>query len=156
MNFHIPRRYIHNLPTDGALHTEPPIKEEQLDDYVPMSMGMSNIIAISQLMKKYFYFNFNPVVLCILYFYNVMYYLGNNNNNTEGYISMAPTMMSSSAPTRPSIFLHLNSVDPAHTSSLSHSSQANDYMEMKSPMGECLILFSEIVYESNINNNTEI
>lgn len=81
-----------------------------------------------------------------------MYYLGNNNNNTEGYISMAPTMMSSSAPTRPSIFLHLNSVDPVHTSSLSYSSQNNDYMEMKSPMGEGLILFSEIVYESNINN----
>ena len=39
MNFYFLRRYIHNLPTDGALHTEPPIKEEQLDDYVPMSMG---------------------------------------------------------------------------------------------------------------------
>lgn len=75
-----------------------------------------------------------------------MHYLGNNNNNTEGYISMAPTMMSSSAPTRPSIFLHLNSVDSAHTNSLSHSSQINDYMEMKSPIGESLILFSEIVY----------
>lgn len=34
------RRYMHNLPTDGALHTEPPIKEEQLDDYVPMSIGL--------------------------------------------------------------------------------------------------------------------
>ncbi|XP_071037518.1 insulin receptor substrate 1 isoform X1 [Parasteatoda tepidariorum] len=32
-------RYIHCHPTDGALHTEPPIKEEQLDDYVPMSVG---------------------------------------------------------------------------------------------------------------------
>lgn len=90
-------RYLHNLPTDGALHTEPPIKEEQLDDYVPMSMG-------------------------------------NNNNNTEGYISMAPTIISTSAPTRPSIFLHLNSADSAHTSSLPPVSQSNDYMEMKSPL----------------------
>ncbi|CAL1297195.1 unnamed protein product [Larinioides sclopetarius] len=32
-------RYIHSHPTDGALHTEPPIKEEQLDEYMPMSIG---------------------------------------------------------------------------------------------------------------------
>ncbi|XP_054719451.1 insulin receptor substrate 2-B-like [Uloborus diversus] len=29
-------------PTDGALHTEPPIKEEQPDEYVPMSVGRNN------------------------------------------------------------------------------------------------------------------
>ena len=78
------------------------------------------------------------------FFYFVIY-IGNNNNNTEGYMSMAPTMMSSSAPTRPSIFLHLNSVDSAHTSSLPPTSQNNDYMEMKSPMGENVSSFQNLM-----------
>ncbi|XP_035228178.1 insulin receptor substrate 1-B-like, partial [Stegodyphus dumicola] len=85
-------RYCHSHPTDGALHTEPPIKEEQLDDYVPMSVG---------------------------------------NNNNDGYLPMAP--MSSSAPTVPAVFLHSNSVESSHLSSLPPVSQSSDYMEMKSP-----------------------
>ncbi|KAG8197682.1 hypothetical protein JTE90_001606 [Oedothorax gibbosus] len=85
-------RYSHSHPTDAALHTEPPIKEEQLDDYVPMSVG---------------------------------------SDNSDSYLNMAP--MSSSVPNGPSVFLHLNSSDSSHSSSLPPIAQANDYMEMKSP-----------------------
>lgn len=84
-------RYIHSHPTDGALHTEPPIKEEQLDEYMPMSVG----------------------------------------SDTDSYMHMAP--MSCSAPTGPSVYLHLNSTDSMNSSSLPPIAQDNDYMEMKSP-----------------------
>ncbi|GIZ02525.1 insulin receptor substrate 1 [Caerostris extrusa] len=84
-------RYVHCHPTDGALHTEPPIKEEQIDEYMPMSVG---------------------------------------SDNADSYLHMSP--MSCSAPTGPSVYLHLNSSD-SHSSSLPPISQDNDYMEMKSP-----------------------
>lgn len=55
------------------------------------------------------------------------------SDTSDSYLNMAP--MSSSVPNGPSVFLHLNSADSSHFTSLPPIAQGSDYMEMKSPTG---------------------